>query len=64
MMWKRRGRKRCRNNRNSVLRTKKRVKRQCCEEKCAERVQHGRMCDQKEMESNIKKKTWNRQRGR
>jgi hypothetical protein len=64
MMWKRKGRKRCRNNRNSILRTKKSVKRQYCEEKCAERIQHGRMCDQKEMESIIKKKTRYRRRGR
>lgn len=43
---------------------KKRVKKEYCEEKFVESVQEGRLCDQKERESNIKKKTWNRRRER
>jgi hypothetical protein len=39
------------------LRKKETSQKQYCEEKCAKRVQDGRMCDQKEMENNTKRKT-------
>jgi hypothetical protein len=58
------GRKICREDGRRNLRKKGTSQEQYREEKCAERLQDGRMCGQKEIESNTKRKTWNRRRER